>query len=70
MRDLQGLRDLWKVTCRRVFILHHAGAADHFQISNFCEISQNLVLHAVSKERKGFVFTEIFKRQYRDRLRP
>ena len=49
-------------------ILHHTGATDHFQVSDFCEVSQNLVLDPVGKKRESFVFTEIFKRQNGDGL--
>src|SRR5262249_12873501 len=47
-------------------ILHNAGSADHFQVSDFCQLGQNVVLNAVGKDRMLFPLAEIFKWQYGD----
>jgi hypothetical protein len=49
------VRDFREIACRRVLILHHAVAGNHFQVSDFCEITRKLVLHAIGKKREGFV---------------
>jgi hypothetical protein len=36
-------RNFREVVCRAVFVLHHAGSANHFQVGNLCQIVQNLV---------------------------
>ena len=46
--DTQRITDLVYVLLAA--ILHDAGAADHFQIGNFCQLGQDVVLHAVGKE--------------------
>jgi hypothetical protein len=45
-------------------ILHDAGAADHFEIGHFCQLGQNVVLHAIGKECVLFFVAKIFKRQH------
>src|SRR5438445_11035533 len=30
-------------------ILHHTGAADHLEVGNFCELSQNVILETISQ---------------------
>ena len=44
-------------------VLHHRGAADHFQVGDFRKVSQNLVLHAIGEKGVGFFFTQIFEGQ-------
>ena len=56
MRDAQLLRDLPQITRRRVLVLHHAGAADHFQVGDLRQVGQDFIVHAVSKERVLLVF--------------
>src|SRR4051812_16655632 len=68
MCDPELLRDLAQIACGLVPKLHDACAADHFQIRYLCQICENFVLHAVSEEGIGFVFTQILKWQHRDRF--
>ncbi len=62
------LSDFAQVALRAGLILHHAGAADHFQLSDFCEIRQNFILHAVGEESVLFFVAHVFKRQNRNAL--
>ena len=38
---------------RRAFVFLGGGSRDHFQISDFCEVSQDLVLDPIGKERES-----------------
>ncbi len=62
MRHAELLADLAQIARRAAFVLHDAGAADHFQVGNPGQMGQDLVLHALSKEGVCFLFAEIFKR--------
>ena len=46
--------------------LHHARTADHFQISNFRQISQNLILYAIGEKGILFVIAQVIKWENRD----
>src|SRR6202162_2537960 len=62
------LADFTQIARRRVAILHHTGATNHFQISHLGQSGQDFVLHAVSKECVLLVVAQIFKWQHRDAL--
>ena len=66
MRNRQLLTDFAQVALRSSLVLHHRSATDYFQVRNFREISQNLVLHAIGKEGVFFIAAQVFKRQHRD----
>jgi len=68
VRHAKLLSDLAEIAVGARSVSHYARATDDFQISYFREVSQNLVLHAVGKEREPFLLTEIFKRKYGDLL--
>ena len=50
-------------------ILHDAGATDHLEIGDLCQLCQNVVLDAIGKERVLFMVAEIFKWQHSDSSR-
>ncbi len=58
MRDAELLPDLPQVARCATLVLHHAGAADHFEVRNFAEVGQNFVLRAVAELRVLFVIAE------------
>ena len=66
MRDPELLRDLAQVARDSSLVLHHRSAADHFQVGDLGEVSQNFVLHAVGKKGVRLFFAEIFERQNGD----
>ena len=68
MRDPELLRDLAQIARSSSFVLHHRCAADHFQISDFGEISQNLILHPVGEVGVLLFVAQIFERQDCDAL--
>ena len=68
MRNRKLLSDLAKVALRSSFVLHHGRAADDFQVRNFCEISQDFILHAIGEEGVVGVTTEVFEWQNRNAL--
>jgi len=47
-------------------VIHHARSADHFEIGDLRQLGQDVVLHAVGKERVLFVVAQIFQRQHRN----
>ena len=49
-------------------IWHDRGARNHFQVANFGQIRQHVILNAVRKIGILFFVAQIFKRQYRNRL--
>ena len=51
MRDTELLADLAQIARDPAFVLHHARAADHFQIRDLGEVGQDFVLHAIGEER-------------------
>src|SRR4029453_2811614 len=62
--DTQRITDLPQVLFTA--ILHHAGAADHFEVGHLCQLGQNVILHAISKKRMLFVVAKVFKWEHRD----
>src|SRR6266481_4143783 len=63
MRDAELLRDLAQVALHAALILHHRGAADHFEIGQLGEVGQGFILHAVGKKCVVGVATENFKKR-------
>ena len=68
MGDAKRFRDFSQVTVNAVFILHHRSPADHFEVGNFGQIGENLVLHAISEVSVLFIITQIFEGQHGDAL--
>ena len=64
VRDTQRVANLPHILFAA--ILHDAGAADHFQVRDFRQLGQNVVLNAVGKKRVLFLVAQIFKWQHRD----
>src|SRR5205807_7303787 len=64
--DTECLADFPKVALDAVFVLHHGGAADDFEVGDLCEIGQDLVLNTIGKVGVLFVVAEIFKREDSD----
>ncbi len=60
------LADFAQIARRAALVLHDARAADHFEISNLCQVRQDFVLHTVGEVSIGFVFTSVFKREHRN----
>ena len=68
MGHAELLADLAQIARRAAFVLHHARAADHFQIGNLGQMGQDLVLDALGEEGVLFFAAQIFERQHRDRF--
>ena len=62
--DAKLLPDLAHVVRHPAFVWHYTGAADHFQIGNFREVTENLVLHAIGEKGILLFFAQIAKRQH------
>jgi hypothetical protein len=69
VRDLQRFSDLPNVACCSRRILHHAGTADDFEIANFCQFCQEIVLNTIGKERVLSVMAQVLQRQHGDARR-
>ena len=54
MRHSQIVTNLSQIPFTAIF--HHAGATDHLQIGNFCQLRQNIVLQAIDECRVSFLF--------------
>jgi hypothetical protein len=61
MRYSELLADLAQIARRAGLVLHHRGAADHFQVRDLREVGQDLVLHTIGEESVRFLFAQIFK---------
>src|SRR6266513_873925 len=64
MRYTQIISDLTEISFAAV--IHHAGPADHLEIGDFCQLGQNVVLHAIGKVCVLFLIAQIFKWQNGD----
>ena len=64
--DTECFADFPEVALDAVFVLHHGGAADDFEVGHFGEIGQDLVLNTIGEVGVLFVVTKIFKRENRD----
>ena len=63
MRNAKRIRDLPQIAFHAGLVLQHRRAANYFQVGNLCQVSENFILHAVSKKGVFLFRTEIFKRQ-------
>src|SRR5438105_11149430 len=68
MCDAEFLADLPHVVLDPAFVLHNAGAADHFQIGHFRQISQDLALHSIGEIGVLFCLAEIIEGENGDAL--
>jgi hypothetical protein len=59
VRNAQRIADLARISLAA--ILHHAGPTDYFEISNFRQLGQNVVLDAVGKGGVLSVAAQVFK---------
>ena len=66
MRDAELLADLAQIARRAGLVLHHARAADHFQIGDLREVGQNLVLHPIGEKDVLFVAAQVFEGKHSD----
>src|SRR5205814_4082898 len=64
--DTECFADFPEVALDAVFVLHHGGAADDFEVGHFREIGQDLVLNTIGEVGVLFVVAEIFKRKDSD----
>ena len=46
MRHAELLPDLAQIARRVALVIHHRGAADHFQVGYLARVGQDLILHA------------------------
>src|SRR5207253_2049706 len=61
LADLANIRSLAAIT-------HDGSARDHFELTDFREVGQNVILHSISKEGVLLVVAQILEWQYRDRF--
>src|SRR5689334_9378468 len=66
--NAKSLRDFTDVSRNAASVLLHAGATDHFQVRDLCQVGENLVLDAVGKECVFLVLAEICERKNRNTL--
>src|SRR5207245_9902772 len=66
MRDAKLLGDLAKVACCRILVLHHACAANHFQVSDLSEVGKDFILDTISEEGVRLIRAQVFKWEHRD----
>ena len=66
--DAELLADFLPVAGLVVLVLLHTGAPDDFQVGDFRQVGQDLVLHAVGEERVVLFRAQVFERQNRDAL--
>ena len=64
--DAKLLADFLQVAGDAGFVLLHTPMADHLEIRDFREVSQDFVLHAVREERVFLFCAQIFEGQDRD----
>ncbi len=63
IRDAKLLTDLSQIARRAAPVLEDRSAADDLQIRDFCQISENLILHAIREVGVLLVVAEVFERQ-------
>ena len=68
MGDAKLLADFAHVALGSASVLHYAGAADHFQIGHFRQISQDLALHSIGEIGAPFFLAEIIEGENGDAL--
>src|SRR4029077_11299059 len=61
LADLANIRSLAAIT-------HDGSARDHFELTNFRKVGQNVILHSIGKEGVLLVVAQILEWQYRDRF--
>ena len=66
--DAELLADFLPVTGLVVLVLPDTGAPDDFQVGDFRQVGEDLVLHAVGEERIILFRAQVFERQNRDAL--
>src|SRR5262245_53133467 len=64
MRDSELLTDLAQITRSSTLVMHYRRAPDHFQVRDPGQISQEVILDAISKIGVIWIGAEIFKRQH------
>src|SRR5437762_9942601 len=64
MRYSQIISNLTEISFAAIF--HHTAPADDFQVADFRQLGQDVILHTVSKGRVLFLIAQIFKRQNSD----
>ena len=62
------LTDLAQIPHHSAPVLHHAGAADHLQVRDLGQISQDFILHTIGKVFVLFFLTQVFEGQHGDRF--
>src|SRR5437773_6437800 len=67
MRYTQVISDLTEISFSTV--IHDTRPADDFEIGDFRQLRQEVVLHAIDKRRIAFVIAQIFKRKNGDSSR-
>ena len=67
--DAQLLPDLAQVAFPNSLVLHHAGAADHFEVRDFRQIGEDLILDAIGKEGGLLIRAQVFEGEDCDAFR-
>src|SRR5215510_10001705 len=68
MSNAEGTRNLANVSLHAALVLHDRCAADHLQVSDFCQIIKDFVLHTISEERVFGIGAQILEGEHRDAL--
>ena len=55
MRNAKRFCNFAQVTANAILVLHHRRPADHLQVGNLGQVTQNLVLHAIGEVRVLFI---------------
>src|SRR5215211_3550342 len=62
------LADLAHIAHNAAFVLHHAGAADHFQVRDFRKGHEDFILYTVSEKGVIRIATPVLKWKHRNAL--
>src|SRR4029453_36934 len=66
VRHAEFARDLAQIPFHTGLVLHDRSPADHFQVGNVRQVSEDFVVNCVGKKRVPRIGTQIFKWQYGD----
>ena len=62
------LRDLAKVACCRILVLHHTCSTNYFQVGDLSEVRKDFILDTIRKEGILLISAQVFKRKHGDRF--
>ena len=64
IRHPELLGDLANIAHRRILVLHHACATNYFQVGDFAEVGQNLIMDPICEKSVLLISTKILEWKY------